>query len=491
MNKNEVKTLVTSLRSCKSPKDIKAAINSQPNWCQYCPRDGSLPQLIEFSESLEFQSVVSNLARMASGSGIRLSGGTITEEVQDHFQRNAMQFVPKALTAFILLGFIPISWHLDAQSGFPVFEVADLRISDFHTLRNKLTNASVTLRLNTELGIYDDMCEIYMVSPPNAYGEIDSHAMRVLPDYELLKIRREEMLREIGRPPLFLLQKRAGVEETQDSPLDQLLYENERRVGLRKRKQDALETTSVSIAGEDVSFLRISDEYEVVGSQYSEQTNQFRNKSATDRFEEQSRLTMRKLYHLLGVPADIVEERRREYGNGRTAADQDFNKSAGRIARIIGQALQLAIDACYHIVAMDDPDVQRQMYYEMESRKAERVLEYLEANKDNELFLQSYDQLSKMFEDEVEPDIEMYRKALGNKRPRVEMNPDTRLSAAELEFLRGSNVFDEEETRRLEAQALGMAEQVEDRKVKRQKNLLDAAKLENEDDDDDDETDGN
>lgn len=484
MNRNQVKQLVSRLRGCTSGMEIKAVLNGETSWSQYQTREGSMSRLLDFSESLEFQTVVAHLSRMVSGSGIHLTGDMVSDELQDHFQRNAMQFVPRALSALILLGFIPISWHLDEVTQFPVFEVTDLRISDFHTLRNKLTNAQTTLRLNTELGIYDHMCEIYMVSPPNAFGEIDSHAMRMLPDWELLKMRRREMMRELSRPALYIVQKRPGTNE-EESPLDQLLYQAQRRAGLRKRKRDALESMTVEVAGEGVSILQVDEEYEVVGSQYAEQTNQFRNKTASDHHEEMSRLVMRKLFQLLGVSANLFDDVRHEYGNGREASDRDFNKSAGRIARIVGQAIQLALDMCYHVVAMKDPQVQRQMYYEKEARKAEKVLQYLEKNQEGEQFLQSYEQLAEMFDEEIEPDIEQYRKALGSRRPRVEMNPDTRLTPAELEVIRSSTVFNDEETRRLEAQALGMAEKIEEKPAKRQKNLLDASKEEPEEDETD------
>lgn len=468
MQYNEARQLVVDLKSCSNSNEVQAVLNASQHWCLNGTREGVKDYLLEIAESPEFQGVVADVMRMVVGSGITLEGENITEELQEHFQRNAMQFVPDVITSIALLGMVPITWHIDPETHFPVFGVADLRMSTFHTFRNRLTGASVTMRMN-ELGIYDPMTEFYFVRRPNALGHLQSLVARLIPDWITLKKNRAEMIREMERPALFIVQRRAGFTEDEDDPLDEVLFSAQQREGLRKRNRDVMETEDVEVGGEKVNILKVAEGYEVVGAQFAEQTRQFARDTAIAKYNAARRDFRRQIYEGLGIPADSTEERRREYGSGRKESSVDINRAASNIAKLVGQALQQAIRMCYHIFALKDEETQRMLHRDMEQKKAERVIQYLEKPQRGEKFTETFDELMERFE-APEPNIEEYRELLKSRLPRVRMNPDTRLDAEGIRTIRESDAFDEEETRRLEAQALGV--EVDTRERKRPKNLL-------------------
>lgn len=471
---DEAHVLVTALKKCKGIADVHATMNDSPNWCQVECNGGSVEALVEMAKSLEYRSVVENVSRMISGSGVTLVGGDIPDNVQRHFQRNVSEFIPAALTMMTVLGFVPISWHLDPESMIPTFEVADPRTSQYHMYRNRLTKARVLLRWDTELNVYDALTEFYFISKPSAQGEINSIASMLLRDFETLSVMRREMEAEIMRPAQYVIQKRVPkVPQADEDAVEEALFGVQEQFGLRKRKRDALETTSITLNNERVDVLVVQEDFEVVGGNL-EMTGQYGRESRRVQYEAERRAFSARLYQLMGVPADLTEERRRDTGMARQAADQAFNRAAARWAQHMGHCINKALEIAYPALFMEDDKTQERMHKQMMVRKAERVIEYLDRNADSDVLPDTYEELANRIRP-PSPTAQDYRDLLADRIPTVRLEPDRRLSAEEIRTIRESTAFDDDMTRRLEAQALGMADVVQEeqsRPAKRRKNLL-------------------
>lgn len=475
---DEARGLVRSLKKCRGVADVHSVLNQSPNWCQYQCEETDLDTLMEMSRCIEYSSVVENVARMISGSGVTLVGSEdIPDEIQDHFRANAMEFIPEALNAMTVLGFVPISWHLDPQTMKPIFEVADVETSQFHIFRNKLTKAFVLLRWDTELNVYDAMTDFYYVARPSPMGRIKSLAAKLMDDYHVLCDLKREMVREIGRPAQYIMQKRTPkVPAQEQDATDEILFNTEREMTGKKRDRNALETTSITINNERVDILVVQEDFEIVGGAGLEQTGQYSGKPWAERYNEARRNFSRRLYELMGVPADQTEERRRDTGLARQAADQDFNRAAGRWARRMGQCINQAIQNAYPTLYMQDEEMQEKMHADMMRRHAERIVKYLDQAGETDIIPDTYEELEERIRP-PSPTLEDYKRLLAERLPSARMEPDRRFNNEEIQTIRESSAFDEDKTRRLEAQALGIADVVEEdeeqaRPRKKLKNIL-------------------
>lgn len=473
---DEARGLVQSLKKCRGVADVHAVLNGSPNWCHYPCEETDLLTLMEMSRSIEYSSVVENVARMISGSGVTLVGDEdIPEDVQESFRNNAMEFIPEALNVMTVLGFVPISWHLDPQTMKPIFEVADVETSQFHIFRNKLTKAFVLLRWDTELNVYDALTDFYYVARPSPMGRIKSLAAKLIDDYHVLCELRREMLREIGRPAQYIMQKRTPkVSEQERDATDEILFDTGQQITGQKRDRHALETTSITMNSERIDVLVVQEDFALVGGAGLEQTGQYSRKPWADQYNEARRNFSRRLYELMGVPADITDERRRETGLARQAADQDFNRAAGRWARRMGQCINLAIQNAYPTLYMQDEEMQEKMHADMMRRHAERIVRYLDQEGETDIIPETYEELEERIKP-PSPTLEDYKRLLAERLPVARMEPDRRFNNEEIQTIRESSAFDDDKTRRLEAQALGIADVVEEdeqRPRKRLKNNL-------------------
>jgi hypothetical protein len=473
---DSLKKLVVRLRKCRKLADVHAVLNDSPHWCQNTCEETAVDDLFRVSKTYEYRSVIENVARMITGSGVTLVGGdNITDELVEHFERNVSEFVPKALNMMTVLGFVAISWHVDMRTGFPLFKVANHKTSEFHLFVNKVTKAQLMMRWDTTLNIYDEHTEFFYVSEPTEEGEIDSLAATLMSDYRQLCRLRVESEREVARPSQYIIQKRPPKfgEDDQDAVDEALLGMHQELMG-GKRKRDVLDTATITLNGERIDFLVVQDNYEIVGGA-SEVTGQFSGETWTTRYEQARTAFSRRLYQLMGVPGDITEERRRETGMARQAADQDFNRAAGRWARRMGKCINMAIQSSYPIIYMDDDETQRRLMVERRLREARQMINYIDTT--NEDIDPSYENLMRRIRP-PSPTAEDLRKLLADRIPTARMEPDRRLTAEEIQTIRESTAFDDDKTRRLEAQALGMADVVEEdeqesqRPRKKQRNLL-------------------
>lgn len=486
---DEARGLVRSLQKCRGIADVHAVLNESPNWCQYSCEEADLLTLMEMSRSIEYSSVIENVARMISGSGVTLVGDEeIPDDVQETFRNNVMEFIPEALNVMTVLGFVPISWHLDPQTMKPIFEVADIETSHFHIFRNKLTKAFVLLRWDTELNVYDAMTDFYYVARPSPMGRIKSLAAKLVDDYHVLCDLKREMMREIGRPAQYIIQKRTPKVSVQEQDAtDEILFDTEQQLSGQKRDREALETTSITMNGERVDFFVVQEDFELVGGAGLEQTGQYSRKPWAEQYNEARRNFSRRLYELMGVPADITEERRRDTGLARQAADQDFNRAAGRWARRMGQCINQAIQNAYPTLYMQDEEMQEKIHADMMRRHAERIVKYLDQAGESDIIPETYEELEERIRP-PSPTMEDYKRLLAERLPTARMEPDRRFNNEEIQTIRESSAFDDEKTRRLEAQALGIADVVEEeedgnRPRKRQKNMMSAQRRANAEDD--------
>lgn len=454
------------LKACKCADDVHAVLNSEACWRCIEGVAATMAKLFAVSGSVEFEGVVADVARMVMGTGMRLVGEGVEDELQDHFLKTAAQFVYQSIRYIATLGFVPVIWFMDPVTTLPTFRVADWQTSRFDIFHNHVTKAQIILRWDLERHLYDPATEFYIVRMPSPTGAVDTIAAKLLPRFEVLVARRDLMLAEIRRPARLVLQKRPRPEgDTHADALEEALLEMTAEVcNQPKRKRtnpdDVVEMIKVGCKGDETEFMLVKDEYQVVSSiANGNLAHPAPSRTALEVYNAESQRFRALVYRLFGLPADAAEERRREYGNAREASNHDTNRASHTWAGWVHGALTVAVELAYPVLYVDKEEGRMEIEREKELAKAVATVAYLE----------ELERTGKPMPPNIEavvrppsPTLDECCKMLRKKVPRVELFPHREFTTGELTLIRESNALDDEKTLRVHAQALNLPEMIPD-----------------------------
>lgn len=445
MQSDCVAELKQLLEGCNSVTEVNKAMHENArHWSRISIPEEHVNRLMGVVRHPDNQCVLQELAGKVSGSGIELFGDNVSEELQTHFREN-IAGAPVPIIEYIeALNFAPVSWTMDPVREKPNIMFPSHLTSRFDFFYNHFAKVSLLMRWDTVLKAYDLFTEFLVVQYPQPDGSIVSVAQLLLEDYDMLRDLRTRTHAAINARPQFVLQKRP--EEKQDHLLD-VISGLEQEVHLVPPKRDQPLTHRASACAD---MIVVDEGFEILRADHLRVPSRVELPS----YDEARRRFRARVYNLLGLPADGAEERRREFGNARSAADHDLNRAILVWTERVMQALSLGVRMAYPIMFVQDEAAQLALHRDRHVQHLQRAIDYLHGTDSD---------IPEQFEDLLErvrppsPSLADIHRAVATVLPTVRMHPDRRFTADELQLMRQNSLLDPDVARRVEADTLGVS----------------------------------